>query len=75
MTPTNFAWMVASNPDTAAWLKEIAVDPAMIWINLAIILALPLMLGLLTRHFFPGFSLAHYWRTRTIGSEACLTQE
>lgn len=56
MTPSNFAWMVASNPNTAAWLKEIAVDPAMIWVNLAIILALPLTLGLLTRHFFPGFS-------------------
>jgi BASS family bile acid:Na+ symporter len=56
MTPTNFAWMVASNPNTAAWLKEIAVDPAMIWINLAIILALPLILGLLTRHFLPAFS-------------------
>lgn len=56
MTPTNFAWMVASNPNTAAWLKEIAVDPAMIWINLAVILALPLTLGLLTRHFFPRFS-------------------
>ena len=56
MTPTNFAWMVANNPNTAAWLKEIAVDPGMIWINLAIILALPLTLGLLTRHYFPAFS-------------------
>ena len=56
MTPTNFAWMIASNPNTAAWLKTIAVDPAMIWINLAIILALPLTLGLLTSHYFPAFS-------------------
>jgi BASS family bile acid:Na+ symporter len=56
MTPTNFAWMIASNPNTAAWLKEIAVDPGMIWINLAIILALPLTLGLLTRHYFSAFS-------------------
>lgn len=56
MTPTNFAWMVASNPNTAVWLKEIDVDPGMIWINLAVILALPLALGLLTRRYFPNFS-------------------
>lgn len=56
MTPTNFAWMIASNPNTAAWLKTIEVDPGMIWINLAIILALPLTLGLLTGRFFPTFS-------------------
>ncbi len=56
MTPTNFAWMMASNPQTAAWLKEIDVDPAMIWINLAFVLALPLSLGLLTGRFLPGFA-------------------
>jgi BASS family bile acid:Na+ symporter len=56
MTPTNFAWMMASNPQTAAWLKEIDVDPAMIWINLAIVLALPLSLGLLVGRFSPGFA-------------------
>ena len=54
MTPTNFTWMVASNPNTAAWLKSISVDPTMIWINLALILALPLSLGLLTRQFYPA---------------------
>ncbi len=56
MTPTNFAWMVASNPNTAAWLKEIAVDPAMIWVSLAVVLALPLSLGLLTRRYYPNFA-------------------
>ena len=56
MTPTNFAWMVAANPETAGWLREIDVDPGMIWINLAFILALPLCLGLLTRRWSPGFA-------------------
>ena len=56
MTPTNFAWMIASNPNTAAWLREISVDPGMIWITLAFVLALPLSLGLLTRHFYPAWS-------------------
>ena len=53
MTPTNFTWMVASNPNTAEWLKQIAVDPGMIWVNLAFVLALPLSLGLLTGHKLP----------------------
>jgi BASS family bile acid:Na+ symporter len=56
MTPTNFAWMIAGNPNTAAWLQEIEVDPGMIWINLVMILAIPLILGLLTRHYLPNFS-------------------
>jgi BASS family bile acid:Na+ symporter len=56
MTPTNFTWMIASNPNTAQWLREIAVDPAMIWVNLAFVLALPLTLGLLTSHWLPSFS-------------------
>jgi BASS family bile acid:Na+ symporter len=56
MTPTNFTWMVAANPNTATWLKEIEVDPGMIWVNLAFVLALPLSLGLLTRYRFPVFA-------------------
>jgi len=54
LTPTNFAWMMAANPVTAAWLREIDLDPAMIWMNLALVLALPLSLGLLTRAIAPG---------------------
>lgn len=56
MTPTNFAWMVAANPETAGWLRQIDVDPAMIWVNLAFILALPLSLGLMTRRWLPAFA-------------------
>ena len=58
MTPTNFAWMIAANPGTASWLHEINVDPGMIWINLALILALPMTLGLLTGRFLPRFAAA-----------------
>lgn len=56
MTPTNFAWMMAGNPQTAAWLKEIDVDPAMIWLSLALVLALPLSLGLLAGRYLPEFA-------------------
>lgn len=56
MTPTNFAWMIASNPATAAWLTEIDVDPGMIWINLAFVLALPLTLGILTARYLPAIA-------------------
>ena len=56
MTPANFTWMVASNPNTAAWLREIEIDPSMIWINLLLVLAIPLSLGLLTRTWLPRLS-------------------
>lgn len=56
MTPLNFTWMVSSNPNTADWLKDIQVDPSLIWINLVIILAIPLAVGMLTRYWMPGIS-------------------
>lgn len=56
LTPTNFAWMMAANPATAAWLHEIDLDPSLIWINLAFVLALPLCLGLLTRAAAPALA-------------------
>ena len=56
LTPTNFAWMMAANPATAAWLREIDLDPSLIWMNLAFVLALPLTLGLLTRALAPGLA-------------------
>ncbi|MDH4254842.1 MAG: bile acid:sodium symporter family protein [Gammaproteobacteria bacterium] len=56
LTPTNFAWMMAANPATAAWLREIELDPALIWLNLAFVLALPLALGLMTRAVSPAVS-------------------
>jgi bile acid:Na+ symporter, BASS family len=45
-TPFNFAWMVAHNPNTASWLKVLAIDPNDIWFSLVLLLALPMSLGL-----------------------------
>ena len=38
LTPLNFSWMVASNPATAGWLRQLDIDPSGIWFSL---LALP----------------------------------
>jgi bile acid:Na+ symporter, BASS family len=54
LTPFNFAWMVASNPATASWLRELAIDPSGIWWSLLALLALPMSLGLFVGHRFPG---------------------
>ena len=55
-TPFNFSWMVASNPNTASWLKVLAIDPSDIWISLVLLLALPMSLGLIVATRFPGFT-------------------
>ena len=55
-TPFNFSWMVASNPNTASWLKVLAIDPSDIWISLVLLLALPMSLGLLVATRFPAFT-------------------
>jgi bile acid:Na+ symporter, BASS family len=52
-TPFNFSWMIATNPATAAWLRELAIDPAGIWLSLLLLLAIPMGLGLLFSHQFP----------------------
>ena len=54
LTPFNFTWMVASNPTTASWLRELSIDPAGIWWSLLALLALPMSLGLFVAHRFPG---------------------
>ena len=53
-TPFNFAWMVAANPGTAGWLKQLAIDPSGIWISLLLLLAVPMTLGLLVAAKAPG---------------------
>ncbi len=53
LTPFNFTWMVASNPATAGWLRELAIDPAGIWWSLLALLALPMSLGLVVAHRAP----------------------
>lgn len=52
-TPFNFSWMIATNPATAAWLRELAIDPAGIWFSLLLLLAIPMGLGLLFSHQLP----------------------
>jgi bile acid:Na+ symporter, BASS family len=53
LTPFNFTWMVATNPDTAAWLRTLEIDPSGIWWSLLALLALPMALGMLLHHHHP----------------------
>jgi bile acid:Na+ symporter, BASS family len=53
LTPFNFAWMVAANPATAGWIRELQVSPAEIGFSLLFILALPMTLGLWFGHRWP----------------------
>lgn len=41
LTPLNFAWMIAVNPVTAGWARQISADPADLWKSLVLLLALP----------------------------------
>lgn len=60
LTPFNFTWMVATNPATAGWLQQLQIDPSGIWWNLLFLLAVPMLLGLLVRHWRPA--LADAWQ-------------
>ena len=53
-TPFNFAWMVASNPATAGWLRTLEIDPSGIWVSLLALLAAPMAAGLFFVHRFPA---------------------
>ena len=53
-TPFNFSWMVATNPVTASWLRALAIDGSDIWRSLALLLALPMTLGLMVSHRAPA---------------------
>ena len=50
LTPLNFTWMVASNPATASWLKQLDIDASAIWWSLLALLAVPMALGLFVGH-------------------------
>ena len=52
-TPFNFSWMIATNPETASWLKELSIDSSGIYISLFLLLGIPLSLGLLASHRLP----------------------
>jgi len=55
-TPFNFSWMMAANPETALWLKELSIDASGIWISLFLLLGVPLTLGLLASHRLPALT-------------------
>ncbi len=55
-TPFNFSWMIATNPATRAWLLQLEIDPSGIWISLALLLALPMGLGLTASHQLPALT-------------------
>jgi BASS family bile acid:Na+ symporter len=52
-TPFNFSWMIAANPETASWLRQMEIDPSGIWLSLVLVLGIPLALGLLFSHRLP----------------------
>jgi len=56
LTPFNFSWMVASNPDTASWLRTLDIDASAIWTSLLALLAIPMTLGLLFSHRLPALT-------------------
>jgi BASS family bile acid:Na+ symporter len=55
-TPFNFSWMIATNPATASWLRELAIDPSGIWFSLLVLLAVPMSLGLLVSHRYTALA-------------------
>jgi BASS family bile acid:Na+ symporter len=55
-TPLNFAWMIASNPQTAAWAKSIAVNPMDLVVSLVLLLGVPLALAMLVRARSPALA-------------------
>ena len=52
-TPLNFSLMIAANARTAAWAREIALDPRELVVSLVLLLALPMGAALLTSHRAP----------------------
>ncbi len=56
LTPFNFTWMVATNPATAGWLKQLDIDASAIWWSLLALLAVPMALGLLFSHQLPALT-------------------
>jgi BASS family bile acid:Na+ symporter len=60
LTPFNFSWMVATNPATAGWVRELQLDPSGLWWSLLTLLGLPMLCGLLLARDRPA--LAERWR-------------
>lgn len=56
LTPFNFTWMMATNPVTAGWMRQLAIDPSDILLSLLALLALPMALGLTLGHYLPALT-------------------
>jgi BASS family bile acid:Na+ symporter len=54
LTPFNFTWMMATNPVTAGWMRELALDASDIWWSLLALLAVPMALGLTLSQRWPA---------------------
>lgn len=54
--PLYASTMLAANPATAAWLQALHIDTSGMWLQLLLILALPLGLGLACAHRLPGLT-------------------
>ncbi|MCK7543647.1 bile acid:sodium symporter family protein [Marinobacter bryozoorum] len=57
MTPFNFALYGWLNPHTRAYLQEIAIEPGNILLLVLLVLALPLILGMVTGGRFPKLAV------------------
>ena len=54
MTPFNLTFWGSLNPRTAAILKKVSLSPLDVFVNIFIILGIPLAIGLLVSHYFPA---------------------
>ncbi len=56
MMPLNFLFWAGLNPETTSMMKAINVSGESLLINLFLVLAIPLIIGLLIRHYFESFA-------------------
>jgi len=56
LTPLNFGLMVSANPATAAWAREIALDPRDLVLTLVLLLAVPMGAAMLTSARAPALA-------------------
>jgi BASS family bile acid:Na+ symporter len=54
MTPLNLTLWGSLNPDTAQILRKVSLSPFDVFVNIFIILGIPLMVGLAISHYFPS---------------------
>lgn len=56
LTPLNFTLLVSANPQTAAWVRSIDVNPLALIGSLVLILAIPMSAAMLTSRHAPAFA-------------------